>query len=339
MSRHWYSNQSEFVLFERSNATQTQVEYARELLENSGEVPLDDYNGHIGAFTMLVDHLKSVAADPPERIELKRRFRTIARRPSFDIRDPISSRSGRRHWAWIDPRTIARGRILGKPFPRSQYSEPWMIQLTQQILEECESPEMYLEHFNDPRYGYVIVVTSIPGPFGPIRPIGTNGNHRSMAFEALGCPVVLAEVSNEGPPYRITYKENVDAWQITRDYLKWLEDQGAIRLSSRSVVRRGQFLDIRIAEATTPWLASSPREALAALDAYEQFWGHKLESVGQLQMSELRRRWKSAARTKVRSSIFAKTVSAATLIRPADNLTNFLSSEEVKPRSLPIRRT
>ncbi|MHB1210265.1 MAG: hypothetical protein ACYC1I_11265 [Acidimicrobiales bacterium] len=111
-----------------------------------------------------------------------------------------------------------------------------------------------------------------------------------MAFCALGSPVVLAEVYDVGPPYRIEYDE-ADDWEITRDFLKWQEERGALRFSSRSIVRDGGRLELRVAEAVTPWLATSPREALAALDAYERFWDQKLETVGPLDVNELRRTW------------------------------------------------
>jgi hypothetical protein len=292
-----------------------QVRHARSLLKQTGSILLDDYDGHVGAFTMLVDHLRKVATNPPDRGELMRRVRAIARRPSFDTTNPKCPRPGRRHWAWIDPRSIARGRTLGKPFPRSQYSPSWMADLAQEILNNYESPRMYFEHFNDPRHFYVICVSSIAGPLGPIRPIGTNGNHRSMAFDALDCPVVLAELWEESPPYQITYNEADDNWAMTRDFLKWQEERGALRFSSRSVVRDGAYLELRVAEAATPWMAASPREAFAALDAYERFWDQKLEMVGPLDVAELRGKWKAAARTEVRKQLREKKESA-TLVTP-----------------------
>ncbi len=316
MPSHWYSKQSRLALYEQPQATSLQIKHARSLLKNAGSIPLDDYDGHVGAFTMLVDHLREVAVDPPDRSELMRRFRTIARRPSFDIRNPECLRQGRRHWAWIDPRSIARGRVLGKPFPRSQYSLSGMADFAQTILNEVESPLLYFEYFDDRRHFYGICVSSIAGPLGPIRPIGTNGNHRSMAFEALECPVVLVEMYEENPPYQIKYVEADDDWKTTRDFLKWQEERGALRLSSRSVVRDGRYLEIRIAEAAAPWLAASPREAFASLDAYERFWGHKLETIGPLLIAELRQTWKSAARREVRKRLREKDVSAVTLVYP-----------------------
>jgi hypothetical protein len=191
-----------------------------------------------------------------------------------------------------------------------------MADFAQTILSEFESPLLYSEYFDDPRYFYGICVSSIAGPLGPIRPIGTNGNHRSMAFDALECPVVLVELWEESPPYQIRYNEADDDWKTTRDFLKWQEEWGALRFSSRSVVRDGGYLELRVAEAATPWLAASPREALAALDAYERFWDQKLETVGPLLVSELRRTWKSAARREVRKRLREKDMSAVTLVYP-----------------------
>jgi hypothetical protein len=209
-----------------------------------------------------------------------------------------------------------------------------MADLAQEILAEFDSPALYSAHFGDPRSFYVIVVSSIPGPFGPIRQITTNGNHRSMAFEALECPLVLAEVHYDRPPYRITYREEDDDWATTKSFLRWQGERGALRLSSRPVVRHGPYLELRIAEATTPWLATSPHDAMAALNAYERFWGRKLKTVGPLDIAELRRTWKSAGREDVRKPRFVQTVSKETLVQPpGSGMTNFFSSE-VAPGSV-----
>jgi hypothetical protein len=285
------------------------------LLKSAGSIPLDDYDGHVGAFTLLLDHLRKTAENPPDRSELMRRIRTIANRPGFDVWNPRSSREHLSRWAWIDPRSIAHSGVLGKGFPRGQYSAAGMSNQAQEILDNCEPPNQYSFYFDDPRYGYGIVVSSFAGPLGAIRPITTNGNHRSMAFCALGCPVVLAEVYDVSAPYRIEYNED-DDWEITRDFLKWQEERGALRFSSRSVVRDGGRLELRVAEAVTPWLAASPREALAALDAYERFWDQKLETVGPLLVTELRQNWKFAARREVRKRLREKDASAVTMVYP-----------------------
>lgn len=315
MSGHWYSRQGLHALYEQPRATALQIKHARSVLHETGSIPLDDYDGHVGAFTMLVDHLQQVAADPPDRSELMRRVRAIAGRPSFDTTNPYS-RQGRCHWAWIDPRSIGRGRALGKPFPRSQYSLPWMADFAQKILSEFESPLLYSEYFDDPRYGYGICVSSIAGPIGPIRPIGTNGNHRSMAFEALGCPVVLAEMYEVKPPYQIRYDEVDDDWNTTLDFLKWQQERKLLRLSSRSIVRDRGRIEIRIADAVVPWLVASPREALVGLDAYERFWNQKLENIGPLLVSDLRGTWKSAARREVKKRLRERDLFAATMVLP-----------------------
>ena len=315
MPSHWYSRQGPDALYEHPRATSLQIKHARSLLKSAGSIPLDDYDGHVGAFTLLVDHLRKTAENPPDRSELMRRIRTIASRPGFGVWRPSSSRPHLNRWAWIDPRSIAHSGELGKAFPRSQYSAAGMASQAQEILDNCELPDQYFSYFDDPRYGYGIVVSSFAGPLGAIRPITTNGNHRSMAFGALGCPVVLAEVYDVSPPYRIEYNED-DDWEVTRDFLKWQEERGALRLSSRSVVRDGAHLELRVAEAATPWLATSPREAFAALDAYEKFWDQKLKTVGPLVIAELRQTWRSAARREVRKRIREKDVSAVTLVSP-----------------------
>lgn len=331
MVSRWYARQSEHALYEQPRATARQMKYAQSLLKRVGAIPLGDYDGHIGAFRLLKDHLREVATDPPDRKELKRRFRSIAGRPSFDIREPTCSRPRRSNWAWIDPRSIARGRVLGKPFPRTEYDPSWMADLAQEILADHDSPSLYSHHFNDPRYGYVIVVSSIQGPLGPIRPIGTNGNHRSMAFDALRCPVVLAEVHDEHPPYRITYNDEDDDWGTTRDFLEWQEDRGALRLSSRPVVRQGSYLELRIADATTPWLVASPHNALAALDAYERFWDRKLKRVGALDVAELRATWRSAAQEDVRRPLHVEAITAEPLVRAPASIMTKVSSDVAPP--------
>ena len=315
MSGHWYSRQGPHALYEQPRATSPQIKHARSLLKSAGSIPLDDYDGHVGAFTLLLDHLRKTAETPPDRSELMRRIRAIASQPGFDVWNPSSSREHLSRWAWIDPRSIAHSGGLGKSFPRSQYSAAGMSDQAQEMLDNCESPNQYASYFDDPRYGYGIVVSSFVGPLGAIRPITTNGNHRSMAFCALGCPVVLAEVYDVSAPYRIEYNEE-DDWEITRDFLKWQEERGALRFSSRSVVRDGGYLELRVAEAVTPWLAASPREAFAALDAYERFWDRKLESVGSLLVTDLRQDWKSAARREVRKRLREKDMSAVTLVQP-----------------------
>lgn len=304
------------ALYEQPRATSAQTRYAKSLLKLTGSIPLDDYDGHVGALTLLTDHLRKVAAVPPDRRELMRRFRAFASRPGFYFWDSRSSRPHPSHWAWINPRSIAHSGQLGKPFPRSQYWPTGMADFEQKILKNFNSPELYSEYFDDPRYGYGIVVSSFAGPLGPIRAITTNGNHRSMAFESLGCPVVLAEVYELSPPYRIEYNEAEDDWKTTREFLRWQERRGALRLSSRAVVRTDRYLELRIADAPTPWLAASPREAFAALDAYEKFWGQKIETVGPLDVAELRRTWKFAARTEVRRRLREHKESVITLVAP-----------------------
>jgi hypothetical protein len=309
MSPPWYSRATSDSLYELPPATPFQIKRAQEMLRTTGAILLDDYDGHVGAFTLLGDHLRKVASSPPERDELKSRIRAIASRPSFDVRDPIPSRFRQSYWAWIDPRSIAHGRGLGKSFPRNSYSASGMADQAREIIDNREDTALYVHYFDDPRYGYGIVVSSFPGPLGAIRQITTNGNHRSMAFEALRSPLVLAEILDERPPYRITYDED-DDWETTRDFLNWQAEKGILRMSTRPVVRDSRRVELRIAEAETPWLAASPREALAALKAHEKFWALRLNNIGSLSVAELRRVWSGTASKEVRKP------SALTLIEP-----------------------
>ena len=191
---HWYSRTGPNALDEQPRATAPQVRHARTLLKLTGSVPLDDYDGHVGAFTLLTDHLRKVAAVPPDRSELMRRFRAFAGRPGFTSGIP-----GARARIQAIGRGLTRGRSrtvdnLASPFQEANTGQRgWRTS-----HKRYSRTSIHLSCI--PSTSMILVTAtgslspSFAGPLGPIRPITTNGNHRSMAFEALGCPVVLAEV-------------------------------------------------------------------------------------------------------------------------------------------------
>ena len=259
---------------------------------------------------MLKDHLAEVARQPPTRQELTRRVRQSCRRPGFNIRSPLMSYHRVAKWGWIDPTTIARGR-LGKRFSTTHHSPTGVAKMAEDILGEQGDPAGLAELFGDPRRTLpCVVVDSMAGPLGPVRAISTNGNHRTLAFEALGATIVLAEVRNYDPPYRMTFSDEHDDWQTTLDFLRWLEAHDVVRLSRDPVLRDGAWITLRIADAAAPWLAASPSEALAALDAYEGVHHEKIERIGQMDTKLLRRQWQAVAAAQVRWDPMAQSVRA-----------------------------
>jgi hypothetical protein len=144
-----------------------------------------------------------------------------------------------------------------------------------------------------------------------VRPITANGNHRTLAFEALGAPLVLAEVRDYDPPYQMTLRDGADDWQTTLDFLRWLEALGVVRLSSRPVLQEGPWVTLRVADSIAPWLVAPPLEALDALDAYEGFHHEKIERIGQMDTKLLRRQWRTVAAAQVRWDPMAQMVHAA----------------------------
>jgi hypothetical protein len=300
MATHWYAWKP--TVFDLPRATSRQVKRAQTLLHQTGAVPVGDYDSHVGALTLLRDHLHDVAEDPPEHKELMRRVRAACRRPGFRMTDPWIARHRAPKWEWIEPSTIARGR-LGKPFTPTHHSVKGIAQMAAIILAEQGDTDGLVYLFGDPRsHVPCVVVDSVPGPFGPVRPITINGNHRTLALEALGAPIVMAEVRDYVGPFSIQYSED-DEWKVTFDFLRWLESHGAVRLSARPIIRENRWLRLRISDAPAPWLATSPEEALATLDAYEVFHNRKVDHIGALDTKVLRRQWKSAATVPVRQPI------------------------------------
>jgi hypothetical protein len=189
--------------------------------------------------------------------------------------------------------------------------------MAEDILEEQGDPAGLVELFGDPRRTVpCVVVDSMKGPFGPVRPITVNGNHRTLAFEALGAPLVLAEVRNYDPPYQMTLRDGADDWQTTLDFLRWLEAHRVVRLSSRPVLQEGPWVTLRVADSIAPWLVAPPLDALDALDAYEGFHHGKINRIGQMDTKLLRRQWRAVAAAQARWDPMAQTVHAAPGIGP-----------------------
>jgi len=292
VTRKWYARKHDAFLYDQPRAEPWQIERAQTLLERRGGVPLHDFDAHLGALTMLKDHLRERLRRPAHRSELMRRIQASCRRPGFDIKNPQPSRYRAGHWMWIDPATIARG-SLGAPFSPYHYSVEELAFMAEKVLLEQGNPSGLAELFGHPRNPEPgVVADSIPGPFGPVRPISVNGNHRTLVFDALEAPLILAEVHRSRPPYRCKFHQD-DDWRTTLSFLRWLESCKVLRLSSHPFVRTGPWVYLRIAEAPTPWLAASPGDALAASSAYEQFYRRRIERIGQLDLRLLRQQWGS----------------------------------------------
>jgi hypothetical protein len=193
---------------------------------------------------------------------------------------------------WIDPATIARG-SLGVRFSPYHLSVRELAFLAEKVLLEQGDPDGLVRLFGHPRNPEPgIVVNSIPGPLGPVRTITVNGNHRTLIFEAFDAPLILAKVHRYKSPYRCEFHQD-DDWVTTLAFLRWLESFKVLRLSTRAVVRKEPWSYLRVAEAPTPWLAASPDHALAALAAYEEFHGRRIERIGELDRKLLERQWGS----------------------------------------------
>jgi hypothetical protein len=280
-------------------------------------VPVDDYGAHVGAVTLVKQQLDAVARSNSVRKVLADRVRSAARRPSFELRDPCPSTRQPVTFAWIDPATLARGRTLGKPFKPYHYSVAGVASMALDIMGDRADPLCLPYLFGDPRSGTPnVVVDSIGGPFGPIRQVSVNGNHRTLALEALGVPLAMAEVRTFVGPYSITFGED-DDWSTALEFLRWLEERRALRMSRRAVRRSGYWVELRVAEAPTPWLAGSPHDALRALDAYESFFGRRVEGFARVDRASLLRNWRSVATTSQRNPVEVVTVTVAEELFPS----------------------
>jgi len=293
VTRKWYGRKPDTFLYNQPRAAPWQVERAQALLKRQFGVPLDDFDAHLGALTMLKDHLGERLWHA-RRSELIRRVQASCRRPGFDVKGPLPSHHGAGHWMWIDPATIARG-LLGASFSPYHYSVEDLAVLAEKVLLEQGNPDGLARLFGDPRSPEpAVVVKSIPGPVGPVRIVTVNGNHRTLIFEALGAPLILAKVQRYKAPYRCKFRQE-DEWRTTLAFLRWLESFEVLRLSTRAVVATEPWIYLRVAEAPTPWLAASPQSALAALTTYEQIYGRRIERIRQLDRKLLQREWGSVS--------------------------------------------
>jgi hypothetical protein len=311
MVRHWYAWKPDTYLYNLPAATKAQNRRALIMLRTTGKVPVDDYDAHVGAVTLVKQHLDSVAYASTTRKELADRVRSACRRPSFEVRDPCPSTRQPVTFAWIDPTTLARGRSLGKPFKPYHYSVAGVATMALDILGDRSDHECLPYLFGDPRSGAPnVVVDSLGGPFGPIRQISVNGNHRTLALEALEVPLAMAEVRTYVGPYAITLRED-DDWPTVLAFLRWLEEGQVLWMSRRAIQREGPWVTLRVAKAPTPWLAASPHDALKALGAYEAFFGHRVPGFAHLDRALLLRTWRSAAGTSQRKPVEVTTVTVS----------------------------
>jgi hypothetical protein len=326
MVRHWYAWKPDTYLYDRPAATKAQIRKAQRLLRTTGMVPVDDYDAHVGAVTLVKERLVSAACATPTRKELADRVRSACGRPSFELRDPCPSTHQPVTFAWIDQATLARGRSLGKPFKPYHYSVAGVAAVALDIVGDRSDRECLPYLFGDPRSGEpCVVVDSLGGPFGPIRQITVNGNHRTLALEALRIPLAMAEVRTYVGPYSITFGQE-DDWSTALAFLRWLEERQVLRMSRRAVHREGYWIELRVVQAPTPWLAASPYDALEALAAYELFFGRKVEGFGQIDRALLLRTWGSSASTPQRKPIEVTTVTV-----PASQ---FQPRPDTRPKSI-----
>ncbi len=294
MSGEWYAHKPVSFLYDQQPAEPWQIERAQTMLTETCSIPLDDFDGHVGALTILKDHLRDRLGHRVWPKDLIRSIEQSRSRPGFAIRNPQPSHLGRGHWRWIDPATIARGPVGAEFSPYHGTVEELAFSAEQFLLEQG-TPTSLARIFGHPRNPEpAVVVNSIPGPFGPVRPITENGNHRTLVLEALSVPLVLAKVHQFKAPYRCRVRRASD-WKTTRAFLRWLESFKVVRLSSRWVVKDDEWVYFRIAEAECPWLASTPHEAFVALEAYERLYDHRIDRFGDLGRDQLEREWHSVA--------------------------------------------
>lgn len=265
---------------------------AAENFATDGEFLLEDRLAHLGALTLYRQQLRQLHSRGASVATLANRVSRVCRRPGLKLSHVEAAIPRRAYWAWIPPSLITHGET-GATFKPYHHSSRGLANMSLRILEEDADPEGLLRLFGDPRSpSSGIVVSRLPGPLGPVYPITVNGNHRSIALEALGVPTVLAEVSREDPPYQLHIRSEA-LLSTTWPYLIWLHDRGAIRIGSRRITRR-RGITVHISAAIAPWIIGHPAMALRALAAYESIKGRRLQTLGPLSVSDLRRTWRSA---------------------------------------------
>ena len=90
-----------------------------------------------------------------------------------------------------------------------------------------------------------------------------------------------------------------------------------------------------MAEAPTPWLAASPHDGLRALNAYESFFGRKVEGFRDVDRATLQRTWCSVATTSQRKPVEVITVTVAEELFPSSRRGKFGPvKKERRPKSL-----
>jgi hypothetical protein len=199
----WYAHKSPLALFSLPEATRAQLRHAETVLKRQDVIPITDLEGHVGAVGLVRNHLRQLAVHRPERHQLLRIVRAGCARPGFDVLGFRQSVRSRVTVGWIKPETITRG-DLGELFKPYHWSSNGLAKMALRILDEQGDAESLLELFGCQR-DLEIVVNSFPGPLGPVRPIAVNGNHRTLALEALGVPAVLAELQPYAAPYRCEF--------------------------------------------------------------------------------------------------------------------------------------
>ncbi len=292
--RHWWRGLSSEAIFSLPKTTPSEVSTARKLLAQFGAVPFDDPVGHSGALGMFRAHLDALCRQPPTKAELNAAVRRCCGRPGFGVEVHSAHQPGPR-WAWIPPHSIT-WQTLGQPFKPYHTSTRGIAALAGRILAERSDPGGLLELFGEPRAWLpCIVVDSFPGPNGPVRVVTTNGNHRTVALQALEAPLVLAEITYVVPPYRFDTHPTL-GWDDTWRFVCWLAEHNAVRLSARPLGQTRFSRVIRVADTPAPWLVAHPADAFVALDAYQTITGRPLTRVGGVRVSELRSRWSGVAR-------------------------------------------
>jgi hypothetical protein len=290
-TRRWYAWKRSRHIYGVPSVTSDQARQTATDLANEGEVLLDDRVAHAGALTLYRQQLTMMHSYALSKETLAKRVHRICQRPGLELTYVEAAVPRRAYWAWIPPSLVTHGGT-GAAFKPYHHSTRELANMSRRLLQEDADSEGLLELFGDPRSpSSGIVVSRLPGPLGPVYPITVNGNHRSIALEALGVPAILAEVAREDPPYQLHIRSDVQL-STTWLYLTWLHDHGALRIGSRRITRK-RGITVHITTAVAPWIIGHPASALRALAAYESIKGERLVTLGPLAVSDLRRTWRS----------------------------------------------